>query len=474
MATMDQYEHVRVIGKGSFGVVSKVIRKADGKELVWKEVDYSQMSEKEKQFIVTEVNILRELRHPHIVRYHDRVIDKQQSKIYIVMESCDGGDLSQLIRRKRREGSMIEEAFIWRVFSHLFMALKECHRHREGNEVRPILHRDIKPGNIFLDSQNNAKLGDFGLAKELSSQSKLAQTNVGTPYYMSPEMVNEQTYDERSDIWALGCLLYEMATLSPPFDATNQLALAKKINAGKFARIPEVYSEELFQLIRSMLHRHRTRRPRIEDIERMPGINRRLATNKTSATESTLQDSYTAALYLLSPKAAGCSYEAKFKELLAIEEELRRKEALLLVRECQVKEIEDNLLRREQDIKKRERMMDLLSRTYSSPNNSSCGSSAEHSPVRSRGDRPTSPRRSPHRYNNDLGLPTPPRKQYSDPTLKSTPSRHFRFDDYSPTKNSSLYDTTTTSTSRYYTTASTLDESPVKRPLRALDRFYHS
>ncbi|TYZ68461.1 hypothetical protein PybrP1_004320 [[Pythium] brassicae (nom. inval.)] len=359
---MDAYDQVKVIGKGSFGVVTQIVRKADGKggalhytqALVWKEVNYGQMSEKEKQLIVSEVNILRELRHPHIVRYLDRVIDKQATKIYIVMEYCEGGDLSQYIKRKKREGSYIEEGFIWHIFTHIFLALKECHRHREGNVVRPILHRDIKPGNIFLDSNNNAKLGDFGLAKELSSESRFAQTNVGTPYYMSPEMVNEMTYDERSDIWALGCLLYEMATLAPPFDATNQLALAKKINAGKFTRIPAQYSEGLFQVIRWMLHRQRSRRPRIEDLERVPQLQQRLrayAAANAPSPEQQLQN----------------TYSQKMKELLAIEEDLRRQEAALLAREKKLKELELDYVRRESELKKREQMADMMNRKVYNP-----------------------------------------------------------------------------------------------------------
>lgn len=115
------------------------------------------------------------------------------------------------------------------------------------------MHRDLKPGNIFLDAESNAKLGDFGLARVLNQGSMYAQTNVGTPYYMSPEQINEQKYDEKSDIWSLGCLVYEMAAQRPPFKAQNQLALALKIKEGSFDRIPKRYSEELWNVIKCML-----------------------------------------------------------------------------------------------------------------------------------------------------------------------------------------------------------------------------
>ena len=174
---------------------------------------------------LSQVNILRELRHPFIVRYYDRIIDKATTRIYIVMEFCEGGDLGRIIKRCRRDKTYLDEAFIWKCFSQMVLALKDCHRHKEpalaagsGSEaaaagagagagssaaaerVKPILHRDLKPGNIFLDSARNIKMGDFGLAKELASESKYAQTNVGTPFYMSPEQINEQRYNEKSDI----------------------------------------------------------------------------------------------------------------------------------------------------------------------------------------------------------------------------------------------------------------------------------
>lgn len=99
---MENYAKICDIGKGSFGTVSKIKRKSDGRILVWKELNYGKMSEKEKQQLVSEVNILRELRHPNIVRYYDRLIDKERSRIYIVMEFCEQGDMAALIRRCKK------------------------------------------------------------------------------------------------------------------------------------------------------------------------------------------------------------------------------------------------------------------------------------------------------------------------------------------------------------------------------------
>ena len=100
---MNNYEILSQIGKGNFGTITKIIRKSDKKILVWKEINYKEMTEKEKQQLVSEVNILRELKHQNIVRYYDRIIDKKQSKIYIIMEYCEGGDLRQLIKRLKKK-----------------------------------------------------------------------------------------------------------------------------------------------------------------------------------------------------------------------------------------------------------------------------------------------------------------------------------------------------------------------------------
>lgn len=129
------------------------------------------------------------------------------------MEFCECGDLAAFIQKLKKEKEFIPEDSIWRIFMQVILAVHEIHRRKEGK----ILHRDIKPANIFLDSKNNVKLGDFGLSKRMSDESQFAYTNVGTPYYMSPELISENKFSDKSDIWSCGCLLYELCSLIPPF-----------------------------------------------------------------------------------------------------------------------------------------------------------------------------------------------------------------------------------------------------------------
>ncbi|XP_058469663.1 serine/threonine-protein kinase Nek2 [Solea solea] len=261
---VEDYEVLYTIGSGSYGRCQKIKRKSDGKILVWKELDYGTMEESEKQMLVSEVNLLRELKHPNIVRYYDRIIDRTNATLYIVMEYCEGGDLSSLIGRCIKERRYLEEQFVLRVMAQLSLALKECHRRSDGRAT--VLHRDLKPANIFLDRKQNVKIGDFGLARILNHDTSFAKTFVGTPYYMSPEQMNQLSYNEKSDIWSLGCLLYELCALSPPFTAYNQRDLAEKIREGKFRRIPYRFSDKLNSLLSKMLDLKDYLRPSVESI----------------------------------------------------------------------------------------------------------------------------------------------------------------------------------------------------------------
>jgi serine/threonine protein kinase len=140
------YETLETIGRGSFGLIRKVKRISDGKILAQKEINYGQMSQLEKQQLVNEVNILQELKHPNIIRYYERILDTCASKIYIITEYCDGGDLASLISACREQRTLLPEDTIWCILAQLVLALHECHYgSKRGHGT--ILHRDIKPEN---------------------------------------------------------------------------------------------------------------------------------------------------------------------------------------------------------------------------------------------------------------------------------------------------------------------------------------
>lgn len=334
---MDNYEVLDLIGKGNFGSISKILRKSDNKILVWKELDYGRMTEKEKQNIVSEVNILRDLHHPNIVRYYDRIIDKKNTKIYIIMEYCEGGDIGLLIKRLKKTNELIPEEIIWKIFTQLVLALFECHNHKDGK----ILHRDIKPSNVFLDGENNIKLGDFGLSRMLSNESYFAYSHVGTPYYMSPEQIEEVKYNEKSDIWSLGCFLYEVTTFNPPFEATNQLSLALKIKKGKVEPINGKYSEDLKRIIAWMLNVDQNKRPSVEELVNYPPVMTRIRERK-------LKEHY------LKMKKMEEIIKEKEGEITKREEECTRREKEIEEREKKVKEKEDELEEKRKDIEKKE------------------------------------------------------------------------------------------------------------------------
>ncbi|KAF2073037.1 hypothetical protein CYY_005653 [Polysphondylium violaceum] len=320
---MDAYEVLGPLGKGSFGSVSKIRRKEDGRVLVWKEICYGHMQEREKQLLVNEVNILQKLKHSNIVRYYDRIIDSASYKLYIIMEFCSGGDLSQLIKKCRNDRVYIEEEVIWRTLIQILSALQEIHNRKDG----VILHRDIKPGNLFLDENRNIKLGDFGLAKILNINSLYAHTFVGTPYYMSPEQIQEYPYNEKSDVWSVGCLIYEMACLSPPFEATTQAILKSKIQAGRYNPLPPQYSENLTKIISMMINTDQSRRPNVDELLNTNFLAIRVKERKVQQYYSNLKQ---------------MEVDLKNREKLLIE-----RERAVLVREQQIAQKEKEIMEKE-------------------------------------------------------------------------------------------------------------------------------
>jgi len=278
MGKSTDYEVVEEIGTGTFGTCCKIRRIADGELLVWKQISYSKMNEAEKESLVREVNLLRELsfnKHAYIVRYVDRIVNKAEMCLFLVTEFCAGGDLAQLIaarkeqRMRGKRDAYLDSSYVVKVFRQLLTALQALH----GNAKNRILHRDLKPANVFLTAPapgGDVKLGDFGLARVLHSDMSMAVSYVGTPFYMSPEQVEMKRYDEHSDVWSLGCLIYELCALHPPFTAKSQNELYSKIKRGTFRHIPVQYPDQLQRIIQKMLLLKPEMRPNVDQLLQSP------------------------------------------------------------------------------------------------------------------------------------------------------------------------------------------------------------
>ncbi|ERE92375.1 serine/threonine-protein kinase Nek1-like protein [Cricetulus griseus] len=252
---MDKYVRLQKIGEGSFGKAVLVKSIEDSMHYVIKEINISRMSGRERQESRSEVAVLANMKHPNIVQYKESF--EENGSLYIVMDYCEGGDLFKRINAQK--GTLFQEDQILDWFVQICLALKHVHD-------RKILHRDIKSQNIFLTKDGTVQLGDFGIARVLNSSVDLARTCIGTPYYLSPEICENKPYNNKSDIWALGCVLYELCTLKHAFEAGNMKNLVLKIISGSFPPVSLHYSYELRSLLSQLFKRNPRDRPSVNSI----------------------------------------------------------------------------------------------------------------------------------------------------------------------------------------------------------------
>jgi len=250
------YAKIKDIGQGSYGK-AVLVQDKDAKLFVMKIIDMSRMDSKQRKDAVNEVKVLSSLKHPYIVSYRESF--QEHRHLAIVMDYADGGDLHERISKTRKAMKTFAEEKIVRWFTEATLALKYMHD-------KHVLHRDLKSQNLFLTSQDRLRIGDFGISKVLESTGAFARTTIGTPYYLSPEICMEKPYSYSSDIWALGCILYEMAALRVPFDASSLQSLVHKITRGPTPTMPSAYSTDLRQLCTELLHREQSQRPAAPEI----------------------------------------------------------------------------------------------------------------------------------------------------------------------------------------------------------------
>ncbi|XP_040850552.1 serine/threonine-protein kinase Nek4 isoform X4 [Ochotona curzoniae] len=261
------YCYLRVVGKGSYGEVTLVKHRRDGRQYVIKKLNLRNASSRERRAAEQEAQLLSQLKHPNIVTYKESW-EGGDGLLYIVMGFCEGGDLYRKL--KERKGQLLPESQVVEWFVQIAMALQYLHE-------KHILHRDLKTQNVFLTRTNIIKVGDLGIARVLENHCDMASTLIGTPYYMSPELFSNKPYNYKSDVWALGCCVYEMATLKHAFNARDMNSLVYRIIEGKLPPMPKDYSPELAELIRTMLSKRPEERPSVRSILRQPYIKRQIA-----------------------------------------------------------------------------------------------------------------------------------------------------------------------------------------------------
>eukprot|EP01135_Chromosphaera_perkinsii_P006128 Nk52_evm1s412 gene=Nk52_evmTU1s412 len=268
------YERIKLLGQGAYGKATLYKSKHDNGFVVLKEIKMKSLQPKDKKIALNEATVLSKLHHPNVIGYLDCYED--EGMLLIEMEYADGGTLADLIAKaselqnSNSNNILFEENIILMILHQLCSALSHCHENA-------IVHRDLKPQNIFLTKNLVVKLGDFGISKLLQTnlgkdeESGGCSTCIGTPYYISPEALHGKSYNEKADIWSLGCVLYELMSAGKRlFQGNSFPAVISLILDSPIPEFPTHYSQELVMIGKSCVNRDPEGRPCADEILETP------------------------------------------------------------------------------------------------------------------------------------------------------------------------------------------------------------
>jgi len=274
--SLSNYEFQKNLGQGAFGTVIKVKNKKNGLIYALKKINLMKIDDYEIQGSLNEIRLLYSLNHPNIIGYKEAFYDKGSNTLNIVIEFAGDGDLLQKIKMNKKYHKRIDENTIWDWLIQLIIGIYYLHSAK-------CIHRDLKPANIFLKKNGLIKIGDLNVSKFLKNT--LAETRTGTPLYMAPEVYDNFPYDYNADIWSLGCIIYELCSLEPPFKGENISELKKIIKAGRYIPIPNIYSNDLKKIIALMLQTNPNKRISSGDLLNLPIIRSKINKNNSKYQE---------------------------------------------------------------------------------------------------------------------------------------------------------------------------------------------
>ena len=246
-----EYEIIKQLGEGGYGKVYLVLNNLDNMNYALKEFPIKGETKDKIQEIKNEAEILSKFNHKNIVKYYESF--ENDDKFFILMEYCDGQNLSNIINEYTEKNELIQEEIILNIIKQICLGIKEIHD-------KNIIHRDLKPENIFMNTNGEIKIGDFGISKELNLNKTCTKTNIkkGTFYYIAPEILNKGIYNEKADIYSLGCIIYELFHLSI-YSLNRLMGDVKKIDEN-------IYNPKRQELIDLLLQIEYSNRPNINDI----------------------------------------------------------------------------------------------------------------------------------------------------------------------------------------------------------------
>lgn len=264
---MDKYSAIKNLGSGATGNVDLVKNEETGQLYALKTITLDSLNEKERESAISEIHFLKVLKGPTLIKSYRSFVEKD--RILIFMEYAEGGNLADLILSYKINKKKFETNEILNWISQVVLGVMLMHS-------KNILHRDLKSQNLFLTSDGTIKIGDFGISKELPTLQSLAKTSCGTPYFMPPEVCKGEPYGEKIDIWAIGCILYELVHLRKPFESKTIYGVFEKIINKPLDSSYEDVDSNIRMLLMTLLDKDPSRRPSVWELANTPCIHERI------------------------------------------------------------------------------------------------------------------------------------------------------------------------------------------------------